>query len=68
MTDKQIKAILDRCKTYGDFEARMNEIFYDPIIKVAAGNGDASEIVARYDVRNVGGYILADVWLQGARA
>jgi len=68
-TDRQIKAKLDRCKTLASFEAKAREIFFDPEIRVVYGAtlpGEASnDFVSHYNVRNVMGYILIDVWLSG---
>ena len=62
-TDKEIKQMLDRAKTYKDFKKIVNEIFYDPIVRVVEGWGKETEYVTMYEVKNIHGYIFADVWL-----
>lgn len=62
-TDKKIKQMLDKGKTYKDIKKIANEIFYDPIIIVVEGWGKETEYVTKYDVRNINGYIFVDVWL-----
>ena len=64
MTDKQIRKLLDKCATYADFKRAVNEIFCDPIVRVVEGWGEEDETVTRYAVRNVEGWIFADVWLK----
>ena len=63
-TDKAIKKILDEAKTYKDFKNKVNEIFFDPIVRVVKGWGKETEIVVKYEIRNTSGYIFADVWLE----
>lgn len=62
--DKEIKTILDKAKTYKDFKTMVNEIFFDPIVRVVEGWGKETEHVVKYDIRNISGYIFADVWLE----
>lgn len=62
--NRQIKKILDNCKTYADFKSAMNGIFYDPIIRVVKGWGKETEKIVKYEVHNTMGYIFGDVWLE----